>query len=933
MTRKYNEWHLRDAEATASQLNVDTARGLDDREVLRRRRKNGKNTVGYVRRSRASEYAANAAVDLVSVLLVIAAVTAAVFEGSPLARSVCAVLAVGILLRTVTYVKARRILEELADEGIPSATVLRSGSTCVLRADELVEGDIVLLGPGDIVPCDGRIFLGDAIKVSERGITENKQTVIKGDTVILTDSGKEVPCEFRVNMLFAGSTILAGRCRIIATACGEDTLVSMRHGGLLVPSGEKLPVTEKLSVWCRNVRLVMLFSVVVISVMSLFTLGGNSGGFADAFSNAVALAASSAAGYLSTSGYITLTIPLRRVASGEGLLGGNAGERGADREKTQTAAADGSRAIVKDVSCIEDVAGVRCIIASSTAVFKSGRTEYSSYYRNGEQREAAAGDKAAEELLSFALTTVCSGADTANLSQNGTSERRNKLALLENGAERFRRRSLREGDPVSEKTPAVIDHAVSDGKSCDTDTVIVMRGYELVAMTSGDVRDVLSCCEFFRAGKREYSLTEEERDRIIAAAGRVEARGGTVIALAERQSPYNSLRRLSVVQSRMCFVGFIAIEEEAEAELAESVLLLRDSGMRTVLLSEDPEHDRRYLERIGVYKGGEAAVSCKAVMAGQIPDGSFTVWVPKSSAASDSVDAALKVKTAVAKKLAASISDVGVVSSEPNESAMFSDSVVGSAVSKSISRPIPQSLKRRAKISVYPTSGEGAGGFGGTVRAIAASASALENLRRAAVFTLVSQGARAAAVVLAVAFGIGITNVAAILLLGMIFDFFAVLTISFGRERRGVLDGGASERRIPDLRESLLYSAVGILAGCAAFGFSLLGGYISVGSLSCIGEMTTGLTVSMIISQLVLLFLSVNRKHGVVRRGDMALPALIALGIVISALMILSGSVAAFFGGARLPWKMCLMSLAAPALTAVSMNVLGLFKRKFKKRT
>lgn len=931
MTRKYNEWHLRDAEATASQLKVETARGLDEREVIRRRRRNGKNTVWHVRRSSASEYASNAAVDLVSILLIIAAITAAIFEGDPLARSVCAVLAVGVLIRTVTYVKARRILEELADEGIPSATVLRGGSTRVLRADELVEGDIVLLGPGDVVPCDGRIFLGDNIKVTERGITENRQTVIKGDTVILTDSGKEVPCEFRVNMLFAGSTVLAGRCRIIATACGDDTLVSMRHGGLLISSGESLPVTEKLSVWCRNVRLVLLAFVAVISAFSLFTLYGDSMGLDDVFSNAVALATSSAAGYLSTSGYITLTIPLRRASIGDVALGerrkkGKDGENG--EKPLILRRGEVSRSIVHDVSCIEDVAGVRCIVAGNVSAFKSGRSEYSCYYMDGDLHEASDGDVNAWKLLSFALTTVCAGEESMGLSKDELRPRRRKLALLESCAAMYRSRAAESGKKEAHAQLHILDHDVTEGASGDTDTVIVLRGQEPFAMISGPVKFVLSCCEMYRVGRREYPLSSVERGRIAAAAERAEARGGVVIAMAERSSPYSSLRRLSVVQSRMCFVGFAAIYEEAEPETLESASLLRDSGMRVVVLSDNPRRDRRYLERCGVYGGGEAYVSSKSVMTGNIPDGSFSVWVPRSKS-SDSVSESLRVRLAVTKKLADSISGVGVITSEPNESAMFADGVVGSAVSGSRSRPIPQSLKRRAKISVYPAADEGCGGFGGTVRTVAASVCALENLRRASIFTLLSQGARLACVVLSVIVGMGITNVASILLLGMIFDFLSVLAISFGRERRGVLDGNPSERQIPGLRESLVCSFFGILTGTAAFGFALLGGRLVFGSAECIGEMTTTLTVSMLLSQLALLLMSVSRGKVRGQRGDMALPAVFALGAAAAALLICSNSVAAFFGGSCLPWQMSLVSLAAPVFTSAVMIAAGLIKNKF----
>ena len=315
MSYRSNEWHLRDPDAVTSLLKTDMIRGLEGAEVSRRRRRDGKNNVWHINRTSATEYALRSLGDLTSAVLVIAALTAAIFERSTIATAVCVLIVVGMLLRVITYVKARRILEVISDESIPNATVIRSGTSAIVRADELVQGDIVLLGPGDIVPCDGRIVMGDEIRVAEQGITENKTSVIKGDTVILTDTaGAEIPCEYRVNMLFAGSTVLSGNCRIVATACGDETLVSMRHGGLIIPSGENVPVIRRMDEWCRKCSVLMLICVLAISGFSmlLHVARGAHFSLAEAFIDAMALAVASVSSYLVTVGYITLTLPLRR---------------------------------------------------------------------------------------------------------------------------------------------------------------------------------------------------------------------------------------------------------------------------------------------------------------------------------------------------------------------------------------------------------------------------------------------------------------------------------------------------------------------------------------------------------------------------------------------------------------------------------------------
>ncbi len=950
MTIKYNEWHLRDAEASAALLKVDTARGLDEKEVQRRRRKNGRNTIWYIRRSRGAEYAASAAGDLISFLLIIAAVTAAVFEGSEAARSVCAILAAGMLIRTLTYVKARRILEELADEGIPSATVLRSGTVQVLRADELVEGDVILLGPGDIVPCDGRIFSGDGVKVIEKGVTENSSTVVKGDTVILTDSGKDVPCEFRVNMLFAGSTVIAGKCRIIATACGEDALVSMKYGGLLLPSGEKLPVTEALVKWSRASRLVFLGLVIFISVLSLFTMSGDSFGFAGAFTDAVALAASSSAGYLFLSGYITLTIPLRRIARGDcGIRGGKRDEKRKwnplpnVKRSTIGHGAASVRSIIRNAADVESVAGTELLVATDASVFKSGRSIYSSYYKDGELHAAEPGNINAENLLSIALTSVRSGSSGATLFSGGGSEKRDKQVLLENSSEEFGMRAVeptKQGSHYSSSnenggfvkgvrtnTSSVVEYRREDGPSGDIDTVLLVQESALTAQVSGDVRTILSYCDSIIVNGREIFLSYEERARIISAADKIEASGGIAIALAERESPYNSLRRLSVIHSKMRFLGFAAFDEKAENGLEEAARMLKGSGKRVVLLSSNPVREKRYLEKRGIYDGSEKIVSCKDLIRGVIPEGSFIVWTPASGSDSGSVDAALKMRTAIVRKLADSIPGICVITSEPSEAAMMAKGTVGAAVSRSRNRPIPQTLKRRAKISIYPSAEyeEGYGGFFGAVKAIAASTLALENLRRTAIFTLMSQSVRIACTLLCVIFGGKISITAAILFSGMILDFLSVLAISFRAKQDEVLVGDASEREIPDLRQSIRRSGIGLLIGCAEFGFARL-----VGTLfrSSDGETSAVLAVVMFLTQAIFLIFTVSGLNKKSLADSAGYPIVLAASALAVVLIAASASAASFFGVESLPWPQLLVSLIFPAVSAIATVCWKKFKIK-----
>lgn len=897
MSHYSNEWHLRDTEATASVLDTDIYRGLDAAEVHRRRRKEGKNKIWHVRHTSATEYAVRNIGDLTGIVLLVAAVTSAIFERTALTVSLCAILFFGIALRVITYVKARHILETVSVEGVPSATVIRGGRTVVVRADDLVIGDIVLLEPGDIVPCDGRIVSDGEVRVSERGITENKTSVIKRDTVILTDaSGVEVPCEYRVNMIFAGSAVLSGSCRIIATACGDDALVSMSRGGIVIPSGEEIPIIDELSEKCRIGNLIMLGIVMLLVVLNICMrlIRGGEMSFTEAFIDAMALAAASAFSYIVTSAYISSTVPVRRAS--------------AYRE---------GRAVIKNAAELEKISRVSSIIASDVAVFKSGRADFGAYLSGDEVKPVTKGDEAASRILGHIMTVVCVADEKNAVAASGESVGNEREVLLKRTASAASERLGTDVLKSDGRYGTVLDHSVSTTARGDCDNIITLKNGVCEFHTCGDVRDILSYCDtYVRTGKRR-PLSEAVRNKILLAAIEIEHRGGTVIAAAHRDSPYTSLKRLSVLTDAMCFDGFIAVEEESASGTAEYAEKFKNGDISLVLLSPRPTIDRGYLKRIGLVGDDIPIISCKDVIESkELPRGSFIVSVPPRSENREKIDAAAKVRLATVRRLGEAIDGAAVVTGEPAEAGMLSEKSVGIAVSKAPDRPIPQTLKRRAEVSVYPNAGAGYGGFVGTLRAVIASVSCLENLRRAVLFAMMSQAARIMCTVLSIVFGLSAMNAANILLLGMIFDFLGVLVLAFAPDKYSFMRREKHSCQLPDRVASLKASAVGCLIGAVCFGVTSTVTTV-IGNLDGI---VPSLTCALILCQLVLISELLLDGGLLIRSGEVNTAYILyAILSLVTVLMFAFANEFCVFFGAVVPsvWSVTASGLCAPVLLAV----------------
>ncbi len=102
--------------------------------------------------------------------------------------------------------RSKVTLEKLTILNAPKTTVVRGGSEETVQSEELVLGDIILLGAGNQIPADAVVVEG-RVQVNESLLTGEAQEIEK-----MTDSP-----------LLSGSFIVSGHCRARLTAVGADS--------------------------------------------------------------------------------------------------------------------------------------------------------------------------------------------------------------------------------------------------------------------------------------------------------------------------------------------------------------------------------------------------------------------------------------------------------------------------------------------------------------------------------------------------------------------------------------------------------------------------------------------------------------------------------------------------------------------------------------
>ena len=776
-----NDWHLLTDSEAIERLSVDMYKGLDDREVVRRRKKYGSNSLWHIKHSSSLSNVASSVFDIATLILVVAAVCAALFDKSYEAGWLSAILIIGAMLRSITFVRANRILEDSAKSKIPACSVIRGGKFRIQSALELVPGDIVFLEAGDTVPCDGRVVSGFGASVLERGITENKTPVKKFNSAIqLAKGSHDVPCEFRSNMLFAGSSVISGSVRMVATSTGDDTLIAMKQGGIELEAAE-IPEIEKLKIKSRTASLVMLGCVMVLTVLSM-ALGENNS-LPNVFLSSMAMATAAMSEFLTVIGYIIFAVSIRDCA---------------DKQWKCGAKELSTRAVIRNPEKLGGIGRVSRIVFCGSSYFKAGEAVISAYRTADGYKDAADGigeDKSLEQLIDYAKAaslTVNTG-----LSSGSESVKKSEAETLTSLAAEAYVKAVKKNIPSQY---ALADHRGHEAEgSMGTETSLVLIENEFYALSCGKIDDVMRCCTSVETEDGIAELDFETKKKIFTECARLEISGGRVVAVAKRKSQFQSLTRLPVLTQYMTFIGYFAIAEKEEKYARENIEFLTRRGITPILFTQNAQADYYYLLKLGMF-GKNAKVLHATDSAGIEAIKTDTLSNPtviSFEGMSEREFAASSAK--IMKKLGGE--DTIAVGRSVWDSGVLAEAEYGITVAASNMRTIPEILARNSDAVVYPnpTPNGGqretqskqhssqpmrydgqSGGLNGAVRVIKSSLRASSNIESAKFYLTASQSARLCIMFASIIFALPQLSAVFILIWGLLFDFTASLVMAFG---------------------------------------------------------------------------------------------------------------------------------------------------------
>lgn len=505
-----------------------------------------------------------------------------------------AILSIVILNAVIGFYQeynAEKSIAALKKMLAPLAKVRRAGHLATVAADQIVPGDILALEAGDLVPADARLLSAAGLKCVESALTGESEPVAKTGGAPLEQN---IPLGDRRNMLFTGTTVVAGTAVAVVVATGMKTQLGQIATMLDANVDQQTPLQRQLDAVGR----ILVWAALAI-VGTLFLIGILRGTeLLDLTMTAISLAVAAVPEGLPAIVTVALSLGVLRMSR--------------------------RRALVRKLPAVETLGATNVICTDKTGTLTAGEMTVRELYVAGERYQVS-GDgygpagKIQQTTMSThpekatalgALASVLLGCNNADLvEQDGRwsvvgdpTEGALLSAGMKAGGDR---------EHIERAFPKL--HEIPFDSERKRSTVVRRQpDSALRAYINGAPDVLLALCTDILDHSGVRPITAEDRVCIEAENAAMAGRGLRVLGAAWRDLQPGSPAELEAadVEHSLVFVGLTGMYDPPRQEAKDAVTRCRAAGIRVVMITGDHPHTAVAIAReLGIATDQDKAVS------------------------------------------------------------------------------------------------------------------------------------------------------------------------------------------------------------------------------------------------------------------------------------------------------------------------------------
>ena len=539
--------YLTDVKTVLNQTQTSET-GLTAQEAETRLSVHGKNRLAEGKKATLLQRFLKELADPMIIILIAAAVVSGItsaYSGESFADVIIimTVVIINAVLGVVQESKAEKAIEALQEIAAATSKVLRDGVQTVVKSEELVPGDIVVLEAGDAVPADGRIIECASMKIEEAALTGESVPVNKMVDAIALDDQKDIPLGDRKNMVYMGSTVVYGRGRAVITATGMDTEMGKIADALTKAQDGETPLQRKLSQLSKILSVLVLVICAFILAVDVWRIYPDvtAASMLDSFMVAVSLAVAAIPEGLAAVVTIVLSIGVTNMSK--------------------------RNAVIRKLTAVETLGCAQIICSDKTGTLTQNKMTVVDH----------AGDD--ERLLATAMS-LCSDAVP---DESGEAVGEPTECALVNYATKL---DLPKA-ALTKEYPRVAE-APFDSMRKMMSTVHRKEDGTIVQFTKGAPDEVLKRCTKAWSGGRVVPMTEETRREILAANKEMADQALRVLCAAMRQwEAVPSESEAETLEQELCYLGLTGMIDPIRPEVKDAIAECKTAGIRAIMITGD----------------------------------------------------------------------------------------------------------------------------------------------------------------------------------------------------------------------------------------------------------------------------------------------------------------------------------------------------------
>ena len=548
-------YELKTAAETLRVLETDKDTGLGRREAMERKVKYGANKLKDQEKKSMGQMILAQLNDPLILILVVAMAISMMLREFGDAIIIVTVVVLNATVGIIQEGKAGKAVEALKKISSPQAVVMREGERVKIPAEDLVQGDIVLLEAGNMIPADLRLIETQGVCVEESTLTGESEPVEKDAAYTAEITGDNSDR----NMAYMSTYVTKGRGRGVVVATGMDTrighIADMLHSG-----GEKLtPLQVKLGELGKILSMLAVGICVflfVVAVLQKRNVG-------EMLLTSVSLAVAAVPEGLPAIVTIVLALSVSRMV----------------RAKT----------IVRKLSSVETLGAVEVVCSDKTGTLTQNKMTVTECYLGGK----LIGRERLREFLSPVIQEHVTCAVTGQAVHGQTTHFMLGCILCNDGV-------LIGEEKIGDPTELALLYMA---KECGADigqlrdaypraaekgfdperkmmTTVHREGKGLVSYTKGAAERILDNCDRFYRKEQICVMTQSDKDIVTRVQKQMMGEGRRVMAIAMDTDG-------GMQERNMIFLGLFSMQDPVRPEAVQAVADFEKAGVSTIMITGD----------------------------------------------------------------------------------------------------------------------------------------------------------------------------------------------------------------------------------------------------------------------------------------------------------------------------------------------------------